>query len=233
MQSAAMLVLGGAYIVAYADAFVAPAQCRRRLCGARAALGLWRAPLLRIRPVAARLSTAMMQLDEGRAEGETGDWPSPEQIKSNVLEGTLGQRGELYVGLQFGLVFLVIIAPALSEWLESGGLVAGLAVCAAGLALGYGGVRQLGDSLSPWPKPIGPEPPCTPTCSSALLRAMHRARKRAQRALVSPHVRVYIYTHNWNTELCVVAEDPHARAHTPRTVREGARERGKVGHQSH
>ena len=167
---------------AHAHAFVAPAQCSLR--------GLWpRAePLLRIssiRPVAAhpsRANRAVMQLDKGREEGETGDWPeqsksnartvSPEQIKSNVLEGTLGQRGELYVGLQFGLVFLVIIAPAFAEWLESGGLVAGLAVCAAGLALGYGGVIQLGDSLSPWPKPIGRAPIhaplffCTRSCTA-------------------------------------------------------------------
>ena len=85
---------------AHAHAFVAPAQCSLR--------GLWpRAePLLRIssiRPVAAhpsRANRAVMQLDKGREERETGDWPeqsksnartvSPEQIKSNVLEGTLG-----------------------------------------------------------------------------------------------------------------------------------------------
>jgi len=202
--AAALLVLG---IATHAHAFVAPAQCSR-------ALGLWSraAPLLRICPVAARPSRAnwaVMQLDNRRDEGETGDTsfyslkqrilPSPEQIKSNVLEGTLGQRGELYVGLQFGLVFLVIIAPAFSEWLESGGLVAGLAVCATGLALGYGGVRQLGDSLSPWPKPIGREPPFTPPCCYALVQCS--ARKRAHvsvrecpRMCVYIPACVYIYT---------------------------------------
>ena len=28
------------------------------------------------------------------------------------MEGTVGERGEIYVGLQFAMVFLVIIAPA-------------------------------------------------------------------------------------------------------------------------
>mmetsp|Transcript_98070 Transcript_98070/g.143580 ORF Transcript_98070/g.143580 Transcript_98070/m.143580 type:complete len:189 (+) Transcript_98070:3-569(+) len=84
----------------------------------------------------------------------TTNFPSPEKIMDNVMEGTLGERGELFVGLQFGLVFLVIIAPLFQESIESAGLVAGLALSAAGLLLGYAGVRQLGDSLSPWPKPI-------------------------------------------------------------------------------
>lgn len=33
------------------------------------------------------------------------------RILENVLEGEVGARGEMFVGAQFGLVFLVIIAP--------------------------------------------------------------------------------------------------------------------------
>ena len=94
-----------------------------------------------------------MQLGENDA-GTTPPLPSPDVIMGNVFEGKVGARGELYVGLQFALVFMVIIAPAFEDAFFAVGLFAGLGVSAAGLTLGYAGVRQLGDSLSPWPKPV-------------------------------------------------------------------------------
>ena len=94
-----------------------------------------------------------MQLGDNDA-GNTPPLPSPDVIMGNVFEGKLGARGELYVGLQFALVFMVIIAPAFEDAFFAVGLFAGLGVSAAGLTLGYAGVRQLGDSLSPWPKPV-------------------------------------------------------------------------------
>jgi protein-S-isoprenylcysteine O-methyltransferase Ste14 len=80
--------------------------------------------------------------------------PSPATILANVLEGSIGERGEAFVGLQFGLVFLVVVAPVFQDAIEDSGLWAGLAISAAGLAFGYAAVQQLGDSLSPWPKPV-------------------------------------------------------------------------------
>jgi hypothetical protein len=55
-----------------------------------------------------------MQLNDKDAQKQTtlNPFPSPETIKVNVMEGTVGERGEIYVGLQFAMVFLVIIAPA-------------------------------------------------------------------------------------------------------------------------
>ena len=87
-----------------------------------------------------------MQLGENDA-GTTPPLPSPDVIMGNVFEGKLGARGELYVGLQFALVFMVIIAPAFEDAFFAVGLFAGLGVSAAGLTLGYAGVRQLGDAL--------------------------------------------------------------------------------------
>jgi hypothetical protein len=37
--------------------------------------------------------------------------PSSDKITENMKEGTVGERGEVYVGLQFLFVFLVFIAP--------------------------------------------------------------------------------------------------------------------------
>ena len=52
--------------------------------------------------------------------------PTPEKITANIMEGTVGERGELYVGLQFFLVFMVIIAPAFQDSIEAAGLFAGM-----------------------------------------------------------------------------------------------------------
>lgn len=76
-----------------------------------------------------------------------------DKVMENMKDGTPGERGELYVGLQFLLVFLVFNAPAFEETFESLSLIAGLATVAFGLAIGGVGVLDLGDSLTPWPKP--------------------------------------------------------------------------------
>ena len=99
----------------------------------------------------------VMQLNKDKdtdKEGAATFLPSPATIMANVLEGAIGERGEAFVGLQLGLVFLVVVAPVFQDTIEDSGLWAGLAISAAGLAFGYAAVQQLGDSLSPWPKPV-------------------------------------------------------------------------------
>uniref|UniRef100_A0A7S0E531 Protein-S-isoprenylcysteine O-methyltransferase n=1 Tax=Hanusia phi TaxID=3032 RepID=A0A7S0E531_9CRYP len=77
---------------------------------------------------------------------------SPDQMWKNLLEGEFGSRGEIYVGLQFLLMFLVAFGPFFEEsyqWLEQ---VSGIAVAGSGFALLYISTQDLGESLSPFPK---------------------------------------------------------------------------------
>uniref|UniRef100_A0A6T8PQL1 Protein-S-isoprenylcysteine O-methyltransferase n=1 Tax=Hemiselmis andersenii TaxID=464988 RepID=A0A6T8PQL1_HEMAN len=76
------------------------------------------------------------------------------KVMSNTMEGEMGTRGEIYVGLQFGLIFLVVFGPAFQDLVESTSLLAGLALSVGGLGLGFIGVSDLGSNLTPWPKPV-------------------------------------------------------------------------------
>jgi hypothetical protein len=79
---------------------------------------------------------------------------SLDKVMENIMEGQTGQRGEIYVAIQFLLIFLVIIGPVVEDTLIDLGLAFGLALCAVGLTIGAAAVVTLGDSLTPWPKPV-------------------------------------------------------------------------------
>ena len=58
----------------------------------------------------------MMQRSEDRGsdfKSEDSGSDFPRKMLDNVMEGKVGERGEVFVGLQFALVFLIIIAPLL------------------------------------------------------------------------------------------------------------------------
>ena len=82
------------------------------------------------------------------------------KVLSNILEGDFGQRGEIYVFLQFLLIFQVVsplpffqasyeLDPSLHNVLYLSGLVP---LC-LGMALAAQGSKSLGENLTPWPKP--------------------------------------------------------------------------------
>ena len=81
---------------------------------------------------------------------------TPKKILSNIFEGQLGQRGEVYVALQFALIFLLVSPPfspltlPIDRWLS---YFVGLLPLAIGIGLGGVGSRTLGSSLTPFPKP--------------------------------------------------------------------------------
>jgi protein-S-isoprenylcysteine O-methyltransferase Ste14 len=91
--------------------------------------------------------------------------PEPEstakKVISNILEGNIGQRGEIYVLLQFLLISQVVNpivlarAPVeLNPILDSVLYVGGLVPLSLGMALAAHGSKSLGENLTPWPKPI-------------------------------------------------------------------------------
>lgn len=78
-----------------------------------------------------------------------------EKLRQNMKEGTFGERGEFFVALQVFFTALVFVGPAFEESVQGPlGIVAGLALCATGLGLGYAGSMDLGSSMTPWPKPV-------------------------------------------------------------------------------
>ena len=152
-----MRVLSGVAI-----ALVCAAQTHAFMLTSGASQALRFVPIHSGRGTSKRLASGpatVMQLNKDKdedtdKEGAATFLPSPATIMANVLEGAIGERGEAFVGLQLGLVFLVVVAPVFQDTIEDSGLWAGLAISAAGLAFGYAAVQQLGDSLSPWPKPV-------------------------------------------------------------------------------
>lgn len=81
----------------------------------------------------------------------TSSLPSAEAVKSNVLSGNAGERGEVFVAAQFGTLFLIATGavPFLDELFEPIGILMML----VGLAVVYKSAADLQDNLSPWPVP--------------------------------------------------------------------------------
>eukprot|EP00286_Rhodomonas_abbreviata_P017825 CAMPEP_0181324740 /NCGR_PEP_ID=MMETSP1101-20121128/20531_1 /TAXON_ID=46948 /ORGANISM="Rhodomonas abbreviata, Strain Caron Lab Isolate" /LENGTH=253 /DNA_ID=CAMNT_0023432957 /DNA_START=8 /DNA_END=769 /DNA_ORIENTATION=- len=94
-----------------------------------------------------------MGLADDEKETSGRKMPTVDKTMQNMADGKFGERGELYVGLQFFFIFLIIIAPAFEDTFESLSLLVGTLICSSGLGLGAVGVLDLGDSLTPWPKP--------------------------------------------------------------------------------
>lgn len=78
--------------------------------------------------------------------------PSPKDVKANILEGTVGERGEQYVIAQFSLFLFIAIGnvPLVGEALVS---FLGPTLILAGLFLVYKSAADLENNLSPWPVP--------------------------------------------------------------------------------
>jgi protein-S-isoprenylcysteine O-methyltransferase Ste14 len=82
------------------------------------------------------------------------------KVMSNIFEGKVGQRGEIYVLLQFLLISQVVSPPGFLQvaidipppfhsilfWI-------GLIPLSMGMGLAGQGSRSLGENLTPWPKP--------------------------------------------------------------------------------
>ena len=71
---------------------------------------------------------------------------------------SLGRRGEGWVVAQSVAIVAIVVAgivgPAWSDAVDTFLVVVGIAVAAAGVALLAGGIAALGDSLTPYPKPL-------------------------------------------------------------------------------
>lgn len=65
------------------------------------------------------------------------------KVMKNMSEGEFGTRGELYVGLQFLMIFLVVLGPVFEDSLIEMGFGLGLLVCVAGIAFGGAAVLQV------------------------------------------------------------------------------------------
>jgi protein-S-isoprenylcysteine O-methyltransferase Ste14 len=75
------------------------------------------------------------------------------QIKDNVMgDGKFGERGEAYFAAQAALMLCVVLGgvPLVGDFLM---LLLGPGLLLAGLGVSVVSVKDLGSSLSPWPKP--------------------------------------------------------------------------------
>jgi len=79
--------------------------------------------------------------------------PSPEAVKENILEGNVGERGEVYVVAQFSLLFCIAIG--VGDYLIT--TILGHVLILAGLILVYKSAADLKDNLSPWPVATDPK----------------------------------------------------------------------------
>ena len=81
----------------------------------------------------------------------TSSLPSVDAVKSNVLIGNVGERGEAFVFAQFGTLFLIATGaiPFVDELFEPIGILMML----VGLVVVYKSAADLQDNLSPWPVP--------------------------------------------------------------------------------
>jgi len=109
MMRRLLVLLVAADAVCGAGAFVAPHGRPSAGLGCRiASMG----PQTRTRAAGARRPRTRPPLRMQRGEDRAGS-DFPKKMLDNLMEGKVGERGEVYVGLQFALVFLVIIAPLL------------------------------------------------------------------------------------------------------------------------
>mmetsp|Transcript_15313 Transcript_15313/g.34216 ORF Transcript_15313/g.34216 Transcript_15313/m.34216 type:complete len:314 (-) Transcript_15313:46-987(-) len=76
-------------------------------------------------------------------------------VKTNVLSGEFGERGEQYVIAQFGLLLCIAIGtvPYFGDILA---LALGPALIGGSLVIVYRAAADLGTNLSPWPVPADP-----------------------------------------------------------------------------
>ena len=76
-------------------------------------------------------------------------------VKTNVLSGEFGERGEQYVIAQFGLLLCIAIGtvPYFGDIIA---LAFGPALIGASLVIVYKAAADLGTNLSPWPVPADP-----------------------------------------------------------------------------
>ena len=77
----------------------------------------------------------------------------PNRMRSNLMDGEFGKRGEAYFAAQAVLVVLVAIGgvPVLGDTLM---MILGPALMLAGAGFVVLGGTELGDNLSPWPVPV-------------------------------------------------------------------------------
>jgi protein-S-isoprenylcysteine O-methyltransferase Ste14 len=82
------------------------------------------------------------------------------KLVTNIFQGKFGQRGEVYVLLQFLLVSQVVSPPSVLHMMMDVPLPfnsilfwAGLIPLSMGMGLAGQGSRSLGENLTPWPKP--------------------------------------------------------------------------------
>ena len=87
----------------------------------------------------------------GDQQRDLGAWAS--KVVANINEGDVGARGEQWFFGQLALVVLVLVAPSLN--LSPPTRAAGLLLFAASGAFAATSAFALGDSLSPWTKPVG------------------------------------------------------------------------------
>lgn len=75
-----------------------------------------------------------------------------EEIRANVMDGTFGERGEIYVAAQMGLLLCVAIGgiPIVGDLLM---LILGPGLLLAGAAVSVIALKDMGGALSPWPVP--------------------------------------------------------------------------------
>jgi len=73
------------------------------------------------------------------------------QVRTNIIEGDFGTRGEAWVAGQAALLIGVLVAPELPDFAST---LLGLLGIALGGALVAGAVFDLGSNLTPWPKPV-------------------------------------------------------------------------------
>lgn len=76
-------------------------------------------------------------------------------VKTNVVSGELGERGEQYVIAQFGLLLCIAIG-AIPFFGEIISLALGPGLIGASIVVVYKAAADLGKNLSPWPVPADP-----------------------------------------------------------------------------
>ena len=75
------------------------------------------------------------------------------KIKDNINEGEAGTRGEAWVYGQFSLLAAILVAPIIPGVHQLTALI-GLGSIAGGGLLAASAALDLGDALTPWPKPV-------------------------------------------------------------------------------
>jgi len=94
------------------------------------------------------LSTATRRTRIAGVNGEFDD--TIQKIRTNIMEGELGQRGEVYVAGQFGLLLCILwgTVPLVGQLVK---FLCGPVLMIGGMAIIILSGRELGGALSPWP----------------------------------------------------------------------------------